>query len=143
MLSVVALAYLFGNGRLSIDPSRETMPAIIVLPFENQGESPEHDAFADGMTEDIITDLSGIAGLQVLASNTAFTFTGKRVSALVLAEQLNVDFVLQGSIRRRDGAVRLNARLIDAHTGYQRRTVPLPGQSRSRRISPTVTACLH
>ena len=72
------------------------------------------------MTKDIITNLSGIAGLQVLASNTAFAFKGKQIPALELAEQLNVDFVLEGSIRRHDGAVRMDARLVDAHTGYQR-----------------------
>jgi TolB-like protein/DNA-binding winged helix-turn-helix (wHTH) protein/Tfp pilus assembly protein PilF len=120
LLLVGALAYLFGSNQLPVHEPEETMPAIIVLPFENLGASPEHDAFADGMTEDIITDLSGIAGLHVLASNTAFTFKGKQVSPRELAEQLRVDFVLEGSIRRHDGAVRMNARLIDARTGYQR-----------------------
>jgi adenylate cyclase len=120
VLLVVAIAYLLGEGLLSTDQPPESMPTIIVLPLENLGESPEYDAFADGMTEDIITDLSGIAGLQVLASNTTFTFKGKEVSAQALAEQLDVDFVLEGSIRRHAGAVRMNARLVDAQTGYQR-----------------------
>jgi TolB-like protein/DNA-binding winged helix-turn-helix (wHTH) protein/Tfp pilus assembly protein PilF len=120
VLSLVAVIALFVGGRRPIEQPQETMPAIIVLPFENLGEPPEYDAFADGMTEDLITDLSRIAPLQVLASNTAFTFKGKPVSAQALAEQLDVDFVLQGSIRRHDGGLRMNVRLVDARTGYQR-----------------------
>ena len=119
-LLLVALTYLFASGRLSIDQPQGATPSIIVLPFENLGESPEYDAFADGMTEDLITDLSRIARLQVLASNTAFTFKGKQISATELAAQLDVDFVLEGSIRRHAGGVRINARLVDARTGYQR-----------------------
>ena len=119
VLAAVALAYLFGTGRLPVDQPPDRLPTVIVLPFENLGESPEYDDFADGMTEDIITDLSGISGLQVLASNTAFTFKGKQVSPGELAKQLGVDFVLEGSVRRHAGTVRMNARLVDTHTGYQ------------------------
>jgi len=95
-------------------------PSIIVLPFENLGETQQSMAFVDGISEDIITDLSGVAGLRVLASNTAFAFKGKNPSAQELRDELAVDFVLQGSMRRHDGSIRVNARLVDAHTGYQK-----------------------
>ncbi len=81
---------------------------------------PQYDAFADGITEDIITDLSGLPALLVIASNTSFAFKGKQVSARELAADLKVDFVLEGSIRRHADAVRVNARLVDARSGFQK-----------------------
>jgi TolB-like protein/DNA-binding winged helix-turn-helix (wHTH) protein/Tfp pilus assembly protein PilF len=95
-------------------------PSIIVLPFENLGDVRDTDAFADGVTEDIITDLSGLGGLRVIASNTAFTFKGKSVTAETLGAELGIDYVLDGSIRRIGDQVRVNAQLVDAQTGFQR-----------------------
>jgi len=100
--------------------SEATPPSIMVLPFENLGNAGDGDAFADGVTEDIITDLSGLGGLRVIASHTAFTFKGKAVTAKTLGDELGVDYLLDGSIRRIDNQVRVNAQLVDAQTGYQR-----------------------
>jgi adenylate cyclase len=95
-------------------------PSIVVLPFDNLSDDPQLEAFSDGISEDIITDLSRLASLLVIASNTSFAFKGKRVSARELAADLNVDFVLEGSIRRHAGAVRVNARLVDARNDLQK-----------------------
>lgn len=100
--------------------SEGALPSIIVLPFENLGEAGDSGAFADGITEDIITDLSGLGGLRVIASNTAFTFKGKSVAAETLGNELGIDYVLDGSIRRVGDQVRVNAQLVDAETGFQR-----------------------
>ena len=100
--------------------SEATPPSIMVLPFENLGNAGDGDAFADGVTEDIITDLSGLGGLRVIASHTAFTFKGKAVTAKTLGDELGVDYLLDGNIRRIDNQVRVNAQLVDAQTGYQR-----------------------
>jgi len=119
---IVGLAYLFMPEASIPDGDTHVLPppSIIVLPFENLSEIEQGIAFADGITEDIITDLSGVADLQVLASNTAFALKGKKLSALDLRKELSVDYVLQGSIRRHEGSVRINARLVDARSGYQK-----------------------
>ncbi len=95
-------------------------PSIVVVPFANLSDDPQFESFADGITEDIITDLSGLPALLVIASNTSFAFKGKQVSARELAADLDVDFVLEGSIRRQGSAVRVNARLVDARSGFQK-----------------------
>lgn len=95
-------------------------PSIVVLPFDNRSDDPQYDAFADGITEDIITDLSGLPALLVIASNTSFAFKGQRAQAHELATELHVDFVLEGSVRRHADAVRVNARLVDARSGFQK-----------------------
>lgn len=100
--------------------SEGALPSIIVLPFENLGEAGDSGAFADGITEDIITDLSGLGGLRVIASNTAFAFKGKPVAAETLGNELGIDYVLDGSIRRIGDQVRVNVQLVDAETGFQR-----------------------
>ena len=118
-LSVVGLAYLIGSDRVQISTPSKATPTIIVLPFENLSESPESDAFADGMTEDVITDLSGIAGIRVLASNTSFSYKGKQPSPQQIREDLNVDYLLEGSIRRQGDSLRINAQLVDTRTAFQ------------------------
>jgi TolB-like protein/Tfp pilus assembly protein PilF len=95
-------------------------PSIVVLPFDNLSDDPQFESFADGITEDIITDLSGLPALLVIASNTSFAFKGKQVPERKLAADLDVDFVLEGSIRRQGDAVRVNARLVDARSGFQK-----------------------
>jgi len=95
-------------------------PSIVVLPFDNLSDDPQFESFADGITEDIITDLSGLPALLVIASNTSFAFKGKQVPERELAADLDVDFVLEGSIRRQGDAVRVNARLVDARSGFQK-----------------------
>ena len=91
--------------------------SIAVLPFDNLSGDPEQDYFSDGMTEDLITDLSQISSLFVLARNTVFTYKGKAVNVQQVARELGVGFVLEGSVRKSGDRVRINAQLIDAHTG--------------------------
>jgi adenylate cyclase len=92
-------------------------PSIAVLPFTNMSADPQQNYFADGMTEDIITDLSKIPELFVIARNSSFTYKGKTVKIRQVAEDLGVRYVLEGSVQRAGGRVRINAQLIDATSG--------------------------
>jgi len=92
-------------------------PSIAVLPFANLSDDTEQEWFVDGMTEDLITDLSKISGLIVIARNSAFTYKGKDVNAQEVAEDLNVSHILEGSVRRAGDQLRINVQLIDASTG--------------------------
>ena len=92
-------------------------PSIAVLPFQNLSGDPEQDYFADGIVEDLITDLSKISGLFVIARNSTFTYKGQQVKVRQVAEELGVRYVLEGSVRRASERVRINAQLIDATTG--------------------------
>jgi len=91
--------------------------SIVVLPFSNLSGDPSQDYFADGVTEDLTTDLSRLAGSFVISRNTAFTFKGKAVDARQLGRELKVRYVLEGSVRRMGRTVRVNAQLVDAGTG--------------------------
>ena len=92
-------------------------PSIAVLPFVNMGGDPEQEYFADGMTEDLITDLSQMSGLFVIARNSTFVYKGKPVKIRQVAEELGVRYVLEGSVRKAGEQVRINTQLIDATTG--------------------------
>ncbi len=92
-------------------------PSIAVLPFNNFSDDPSQEYFADGMTEDLITDLSKLPGLFVIARNSVFTYKGNPVKVRRVAEELGVRYVLEGSVRRVGDQVRINAQLIDATTG--------------------------
>src|SRR5437773_1508276 len=87
--------------------------SICVLPFANMSGDPEQEYFSDGISEDIITDLSKISALHVVSRNTAFTFKGKAVDVGQVASQLKVNHVLEGSVRKAAGRVRITAQLID------------------------------
>ena len=91
-------------------------PSIAVLPFTNMGGDPEQEYFSDGMTEDLITDLSKISGLLVIARNSTFTYKGKTVNITEVGRELGVHYVLEGSVRRAGDRVRITAQLIDAST---------------------------
>jgi adenylate cyclase len=93
--------------------------SIVVLPFENLSHDPDQDYFADGITEDLTTDLSRIAGSFVIARNTAFSFKGKAVDPRQLGRDLGVHYVLEGSVRRSGDQVQVNVQLIDAETGAE------------------------
>ena len=93
-------------------------PSIAVLPFTNMSDDASQEYFADGMTEDLITDLSKIAGLFVISRNSTFVYKGKPVKVRQVAEELGVRYVLEGSVRRAGDQVRINAQLIDALSGY-------------------------
>ncbi len=92
-------------------------PSIAVLPFTNMSDDPEQEYFADGMAEDLITDLSKISGLFVIARNSSFSYKGQSVKVRKVAEELGVRYVLEGSVRRVGDQVRINTQLIDATTG--------------------------
>jgi TolB-like protein len=91
--------------------------SIVVLPFANIGGGPEQDYFVDGVTESLTTDLSRISGSFVIARNTAFTFKGKAVDVKQIGRELNVRYVLEGSVQRSGNRFRVNVQLIDAGTG--------------------------
>jgi TolB-like protein/class 3 adenylate cyclase/rhodanese-related sulfurtransferase len=111
MVAAVALAAVWWQ------PWMPDKPSIVVLPFNNMSEDASQEYFADGMTEDLITDLSKAPGLFVIARNSAFTYKGKAVKVRQVAEQLGVRYVLEGSVRRAGDQIRINAQLIDATTG--------------------------
>jgi adenylate cyclase len=92
-------------------------PSIAVLPFGNLSDSADQDYFAEGLSDDLITDLSKISGLFVIARNSTFAYKEQAVDVRQVAEQLGVRYVLQGSVRRAGEAVRINVQLIDATTG--------------------------
>ncbi len=92
-------------------------PSIAVLPFTNMSDDPKQEYFAEGMTEDLITDLSKVSGLFVIARNSTFSYKGKSVDVRQVADELGVQFVLEGSVRRAGDQVRINAQLVDANTG--------------------------
>src|SRR6202040_2028853 len=98
------------------EPKVETQ-SIAVLPFTNMSGDPEQEYFSDGISEDVITDLSKIAGLLVISRNSSFTYKGRSVDVRVVGRDLGVRSVLEGSIRRAGNRVRITAQLIDAATG--------------------------
>jgi TolB-like protein/class 3 adenylate cyclase len=98
-------------------PSSAPRRSIVVLPFANIGGDPEQEYFVDGVTESLTTDLSRISGAFVIACNTAFTFKGKRVDVKKLGRELNVRYVLEGSMQRGGNRLRVNVQLVDAETG--------------------------
>ncbi len=92
-------------------------PSIAVLPFDNMSGDQEQEYFSDGITEDIITDLSKLSGLFVIARNSAFAYKGKATNVAQVAAELGVRYVLEGSVRKAGQRVRINAQLIDGMSG--------------------------
>src|SRR4029077_15246368 len=92
-------------------------PSIAVLPFTNMSGDAGQEYFADGMVEDIITELSRFQRLFVIARNTSFTYKGRSVDVRRVAQELGVHFVLEGSVRKAGNRVRITAQLIDGETG--------------------------
>jgi len=93
------------------------VPAVAVLPFTNMSDDPEQDYFADGMTEEIITALSRISGLFVIARNSSFTYRGKAVDVRQVGRELGVGYVLEGSVRRSRAQLRITGQLVDTVSG--------------------------
>ena len=91
--------------------------SIVVLPFKNLSNDPEHQYFADGITEDLTTDLSRIADNFVISRNTAFTYRNKSIDTKQIGRELGVRYVLEGSVRRTGDQIRVNVQLIDASSG--------------------------
>ena len=100
-------------------PEKSAPPrlSMVVLPFANIGGDPEQEHFVDGVTESLTTDLSRIRGAYVVARNTAFTFKGKPHDVKTIRRELNVRYVLEGSVQRGGNRMRVNVQLIDAETG--------------------------
>jgi TolB-like protein/DNA-binding winged helix-turn-helix (wHTH) protein/Tfp pilus assembly protein PilF len=92
--------------------------SIVVLPFEFFGDEPDQEYLADGMTEDIVTDLSRLAGMRVIASNTSLALKGRQITPEQVGADLDVQFALKGNIRRLGDHLRANAQLIDTKTGF-------------------------
>jgi adenylate cyclase len=103
--------------RLSAAPPLPDKPSIAVLPFENMSGDPEQEYFADGMVEEIITALSRFKWLFVIARNSSFTFKGKAVDVKEVGRRLGVRYVLEGSVRKASGKVRITGQLIEAVSG--------------------------
>jgi TolB-like protein/class 3 adenylate cyclase len=103
----------------AIEPNRQGPPrlSMVVLPFANIGGGPEQEHFVDGVTESLTTDLSRIRGAVVIGRNTAFTYKGKAVDLKQTGRELNVRYVLEGSVQRSGNRMRVNVQLIDAETG--------------------------
>jgi adenylate cyclase len=109
-----------GQGKPAIDDDTLTLPdkpSIAVLPFDNMSGDPEQEYFADGMSEDIITDLSKASGLFVIARNSSFAYKGKSPDIREVCRELGVKFVLEGSVRRAGNRIRINAQLIEGDNG--------------------------
>ena len=100
-------------------PEKSTPPrlSIVVLPFANIGGDPEQEHFVDGVTESLTTDLSRIRGAYVVARNTAFAYKGKPLDVKTIGREMNVRYVLEGSVQRGGNRMRVNVQLIDAETG--------------------------
>jgi TolB-like protein/class 3 adenylate cyclase/Flp pilus assembly protein TadD len=100
-------------------PERRDPPrlSLVVLPFANIGGDPEQEYFADGVTESLTTDLSRISGAFVIGRSTAFSYRGKSPDLRQIGRELNVRYVLEGSVQRRGGRMRVNVQLIEAETG--------------------------
>jgi len=96
---------------------QETGHSIAVLPFENRSGDAEQEYFSDGISEDIITDLSKVEGLLVIARNSSFSFKGKSIDLRDVGKELGVNFILEGSVRRAGDRVRITAQLINIVTG--------------------------
>jgi adenylate cyclase len=100
----------------SPQPAAAPRLSIVVLPFANLSNDPEQQYFADGITEDLTTDLSRLAGMFVISRSTAFTYQDKRVDAKQIGRELGVRYILEGGVRRSKNQIRVNAQLINAET---------------------------
>jgi adenylate cyclase len=108
-----------------VDSSKATLtlpdkPSIAILPFANMSRDPDQEYFADGITEDIITELSQFSELFVIARNSSFQYKGRTIDARQIGRELGVRYLLDGSVRRVGSRVRIAAQLVDALTGVQR-----------------------
>jgi TolB-like protein len=113
----VLLAQAFESEKSDVSAKADGSVSIAVLPFINMSSDTEQEYFSDGISEDIITDLSKVSALSVIARNTAFTFKGRSVDVPQVARQLKVSHVLEGSVRKSGNRVRITAQLIDGTSG--------------------------
>jgi adenylate cyclase len=120
VILIVAAAYLYIANKPTEEISKKEpeRPSIAVLPFSNMSDDPQQEYFSDGMTDDLITDLSKVAGLMVISRNSTFTYKGKPVQIKSVAQELGVKYVLEGSVRKVGDQIRINAQLIDAEKDH-------------------------
>jgi adenylate cyclase len=131
--AVVVLVLAFAVGiwqfylhRLTIEPASvekiafplPEKPSIAVLPFDNMSGDPEQEYFSDGLTDELIGDLAKISGMLVISRNSAFTYKGKQVKIAQIAKELNVRYVLEGSVQKSGDKVRIRAQLIEGQTDH-------------------------
>jgi TolB-like protein/DNA-binding winged helix-turn-helix (wHTH) protein len=102
---------------LAVIAQRSHIPSIAVLPFSNLSDDPAQSYFSDGITEDLITDLSRLSGLTVIARNSVFTFKDTAPKPQEVAQHLGARYLLQGSVRRKENQVRINVTFVDAESG--------------------------
>jgi adenylate cyclase len=105
------------SGRVDRSHPSVDKPSLAVLPFDDLSADADEAYFADGLTDDLITDLAKISGLVVIARNSVFTYKGQAVDIREVARDLGVRYVLEGSVRRAGGRIRINAQLIDSESG--------------------------
>lgn len=127
-VSVAVMLVLFAGGltiwNFFLKPSPLSSDAvsditsIAVLPFDNMSNDPEQEYFSNGISDDLITDLSKVPNFLVISRNTSFAYKGKSLTIEQIAEELNVRYVLEGSVQKANNRVRINAQLIDATTGH-------------------------
>jgi adenylate cyclase len=117
MVGAGALYGLMHWGEQTSGPALPLKPSIVVLPFDNLSDDPQQTYFADGIAEDLMTDLSRLSGLFVVSRNSAFAYKGKAVDLRQVGRELGVRYVLEGSVRRAGDQVRINVQLVDATTG--------------------------
>jgi TolB-like protein/DNA-binding winged helix-turn-helix (wHTH) protein len=115
ILAIVLYSSFLSNKKTSL--SLPDMPSLAVLPLMNIGNNPEQTYFSDGITEDLITDLSNVSGLFVIARNSSFQYKDKPVDVKSVANELGVRYLLQGSVRRDESKFRINVQLMDSITG--------------------------
>ncbi|NIM26690.1 MAG: hypothetical protein GTO67_03955 [Gammaproteobacteria bacterium] len=125
LFAVAAVVSVWTKPWKAVDPSRDgasvgmsEKPSIAVLPFANMSGESAEEYFADGMTDDLITDLSKLSGLLVISRNSVFEYKGRNVDIPEVGRKLGVRYILEGSVRRAGGRVRINAQLIRVDTGH-------------------------
>ena len=116
LLLAAAVGWYMLGGHMT-KPAQAAHLSVVALPFANLSGDPAQDYFADGITENLTTDLSRLSGSFVIARNTAFAFKGKNADAREIGKELGVRYVLEGSVQRDQNRMRVNAQLIDAETG--------------------------
>ena len=140
--SVRVFRVLLDGAQMAPDrPSHDALslpskPSIAVLPFTNMSGDPEQDYFADGLVEDLITSLSKVAGLFVIAKNSTFAYKGKNVDMRQIAKELGVRYVLEGSVRKAANRLRITGQLIEVQLPR-----PMSGPTSSRARSRTFSIC--
>ena len=122
LTAVLAAILLFYANRFGQEEmvTASSLPSIVVVPFANLSGDPQQEFFADGMTDDVITDLSRLSNISVFSGSTSFAYRGRETQIQAIRAELGVDYVLSGTVRREGDAVRINAQLVDAKTGLQK-----------------------